>query len=174
MPAKFSRTGFTLIELLIAIAIISLLFGVVLVNSQALRSSSNDAKKKADLAQIQSALQNYFADQNYYPKSANGLVLGTTTALTSSVGSGPTVPSPVKTYLKLIPSDSSDAYCYFSARSGTTPAVACDNDVAVGGICNYYYLSAHLDSPPTGAAAPPAGVTCPVNLSTKNYTVTPN
>jgi len=59
--------GFTLIELLIVIAIIALIgtFAAVAVNSA--RSKQRDATRLANVRQLQSALEDYFNENNAYP-----------------------------------------------------------------------------------------------------------
>jgi type II secretion system protein G len=63
------HSGFTLIELLVVIAIIGLLASVVLVALNATRIKARDTKRKADIAQIQKALELYYDDNQQYPTS---------------------------------------------------------------------------------------------------------
>ncbi len=63
-------TGFTLIELLVVIAIIGLLASVVLISLNGARKKARDTKRKADLAQIQKALELYYNTYGGYPSSA--------------------------------------------------------------------------------------------------------
>src|SRR5579885_2349137 len=66
---QFSKKqgGFTLIELLIVIAIIGILSTLLTTNFIGVRQRARDGKRKADLSQIQAALEQYRADQGAYP-----------------------------------------------------------------------------------------------------------
>lgn len=64
--------GFTLIELLVVIAIIGMLSSVVLASLNGARVKSRDARRIADLNQIRVALEMYFDDNGYYPRSGCG------------------------------------------------------------------------------------------------------
>ncbi|KKW28163.1 MAG: hypothetical protein UY71_C0031G0012 [Parcubacteria group bacterium GW2011_GWB1_52_7] len=69
------RKGFTLIELLVVIAIIGILASVVLASLNSARQKSRDARRVADIKQIQIALELY-ADGNSgeYADTVAGLV----------------------------------------------------------------------------------------------------
>src|SRR6185436_8533900 len=56
---KFSR-GFTLIELLVVIAIIGILSSVVLASLNSARKKGRDARRIADIKQLQLALELYY------------------------------------------------------------------------------------------------------------------
>jgi len=62
--------GFTLIELLLVIAIISILSGMVVASFGNAPAQSRDAKRVADLANIQIALEIYYDANDFYPKQA--------------------------------------------------------------------------------------------------------
>lgn len=67
--------GFTLIELLIVIVIIGILavivVGLVATNN---RNRANDVRAKSDMREIQTALEQYFVDNNQYPADLAALV----------------------------------------------------------------------------------------------------
>ena len=62
--------GFTLIELLVVISIIGILLGLSIFGLQGARESSRDAKRKADIETIRSALELFRADCGHYPGSS--------------------------------------------------------------------------------------------------------
>ena len=65
---KISRTkGFTLIELLVVIAIIGVLATIIIVFVNNARGRARDAKRKAELRQIQTAITSYYLDHGDYP-----------------------------------------------------------------------------------------------------------
>ena len=69
---KFSR-GFTLIELLVVIAIIGVLASIVLASLNTARTKSRDARRVADIKQIQLALELYFDTNRDYPAALSSL-----------------------------------------------------------------------------------------------------
>lgn len=64
---KIKQKGFTLVELLVVVAVIALIgvFAAVAVNSA--RSKQRDATRLANIRQVQSALEDYFNENNTYP-----------------------------------------------------------------------------------------------------------
>ena len=66
-PRASSLTGFTLIELLVVITIIALLASVMLVVLNVARARARDARRLADMSEIQKALQFYYDAHNEYP-----------------------------------------------------------------------------------------------------------
>ena len=63
--------GFTLIEILIVVAIIGMLSSVVLVGLGSFRSRGRDARRVADLREVQNALELYYAKNGNYPIGNN-------------------------------------------------------------------------------------------------------
>lgn len=151
------NSGFTLIELLVTITIISILTALGLVSYQLILKNSRDAKRQSDLKLIQSALEQYHADQFFYPSS---ITFGG--SLTSSTGN-PSPPAVVKTYLNVVPTDplpSNPQYLYEATKAFVG---ACDNTAASR--CDTYCLYAKLEN----ATAP--DTPCVVN-SLRNLEVT--
>ncbi|CAN5717725.1 hypothetical protein BH11PAT2_BH11PAT2_08170 [soil metagenome] len=59
--------GFTLIELLVVIAIIGILSAVVLAALNSSRIKANDARRRADIHSVQTALELYYDANGHYP-----------------------------------------------------------------------------------------------------------
>ncbi|MDD3711445.1 MAG: carboxypeptidase-like regulatory domain-containing protein [Patescibacteria group bacterium] len=66
---KFNKSGFTMIELLVVVVIVGLLFTLSVVSLQNARVNARDAKRVADIKQIQFGLELYYRDQGEYPES---------------------------------------------------------------------------------------------------------
>ena len=109
--------GFTLIELLVVISIIGILISLSVFGLQGARTSSRDAKRKADLEAIRSGLEIYKADCDRYPAT-----LGTTL-----VGSPPpSACSASNTYLSSVPVDpTATARTYAYTNTTTTTYTLC-------------------------------------------------
>lgn len=96
--------GFTLIELLVVIAIIGLLSTLAVVALNSARQKSRDSKRVADIKQVQTALELYFADQNGYPTEAAQVILGSATGDTLCATAGFDAACGGTTYMGLVPS----------------------------------------------------------------------
>jgi general secretion pathway protein G len=101
------RKGFTLIELLVVIAIIGVMAALVIVNLSSANKKSRDSRRKADIAEIKTALELYYDDNLVYPTL-------TPRAAASGI-SGSLVPK----YIKTMPQDprntGANIYYYLSA-----------------------------------------------------------
>lgn len=142
------KKGFTLIELLVVITIIAILAAVSLVNYSQVTKNGRDSKRQSDIKQVQSALEQYFADQFFYP--AGNLLYGS--ELSNLTGRSDGVNPTKKSYLNKTPCDPSTGnctlntgnhYCYVS-----TP-VNCSNGTTLASKCTNYELYAALENPPT-------------------------
>jgi type II secretion system protein G len=118
-----NRNGFTLIEMLVTMTIIAILAGVSIFALQGARVSGRDAKRKADLETIRSALELHKADCGVYPGSLGANIRGT---LGSCTPMG-------NTYLEEVPKDPLGAlYCYHPLAGNSS-----------------YEMCATLEDPPT-------------------------
>jgi len=66
-----TKRGFTLIEILIVVGIIGLLASVVLSGLGSVRSRGRDARRAADLRQVQQGLELYYTRFQEYPDGSN-------------------------------------------------------------------------------------------------------
>ncbi len=134
-----TNKGFTLIELLVVIAIIGLLSTIAVVSLGTARTKARDAKRSADVKQISTALEQYYADQGYDPATAatgaaaSGLVLGTTGSTTLSSGATFSDTPSGSTYMGRIPP-------YPGTAAGTCTATAAGTPPATY-IANYCYYT---------------------------------
>ena len=102
---KKSQQGFTLIELIIVMVIIAILVLLLLPNLANGPKRARDSQRKSDFRSVQSALEQYFADNNSYPPDGgggNGGFTGLATYL-------------VPRYIKAMPTDPKNA-----GTNGTT------------------------------------------------------
>lgn len=99
-------SGFTLIELLVVIAIIGILSSIVLASLNTARAKARDVRRRADLKQVQLALELYYDSNNSYPSNSNAWW-----GNCSNYGSHPTsgasgwVPNLAPTYMSVLPLD---------------------------------------------------------------------
>ena len=117
---KSEKRGFTLIELLVVIAIIGLLASIVLASLNSARRKSRDARRVADLKQLQNALELYANDSGgNYPSSAS------TQASPGQAASTALPAILVPNYIGAIPADplaGSNNYQYRTNSNGTNNA----------------------------------------------------
>lgn len=65
--SKISRLGFTIIELAVVIAVIAILVTITTVAYRETQKNANNEKYKADTVMLQSAVDEYYADNGDYP-----------------------------------------------------------------------------------------------------------
>ncbi len=120
--ARTSKTkGFTLIELLVVIAIIGILSSIVLASLNSARQKGRDARRVADIKQIQLALELYYDAHSQYPTSA--------LYATNLVSEG---------FISTLPKDPSTAASYsYAGLQGSASSAA---------TCGSYHLGALLET----------------------------
>lgn len=122
-----NKKGFTLIELLVVIAIIGLLSTLAVIALNNARAKSRDAKRVADVKQIQSALELYYNDANGYPATADVVIDGAT-----ALKFGTTE------YMKIVPKAPEppvgNVYTYANATSYTDYTLQYTLETGAGGI----------------------------------------
>lgn len=149
-PGSGSPRGFTLIELLVVIAIIGILASIVLASLNTARRKSRDARRIADVKQIQLALELYFDAATEYPTAISNALMA-------------------PTYMPSVPVDPSGggySYTPLQTNAGTT-CVATDS-------CLFYHLGGNLEESTNsaltgdrdGCAATGAGCVTPVITNT--------
>jgi prepilin-type N-terminal cleavage/methylation domain-containing protein len=154
-PITHHQKGFTLIEIMIAITIIALIFGVIISSASQVQKSGRDAQRQSDLRSVQQALQQYYADQQFYPTI--GFNLANATQLTSCIGNVSPCPytgSAIKTYLTTVPKDPNTNINYVYQPRTISGAVCTDNSGADK--CYKYCLFTKLE----GSSVLPAGYPC--------------
>lgn len=153
MSSRKYASGFTLIELLVVIAIIGILASIVLASLSSARAKGRDARRVADLKQLQVAMELYYSSNGHYPIAAaaataynvgdgtNGL---NAKGLTSSyIASIPNDPSGSTQYYYWAGDTTGSSYCLGAKIEGTTPASTCSTsawatalNTATGGTYN--------------------------------------
>ena len=68
------QRGFTLIEILIVVAIIGILSSVILIGLGSARARARDARRIADLKEVQNALELYYGKAGMYPNALTVLM----------------------------------------------------------------------------------------------------
>lgn len=138
--------GFTLVELLVTISILAILMTIALISFGNIQRGARDGRRKSDISNIQSALEQYHADQGAYPST-----ITFDSPLTNQDGiiypTPPPNPPPVKTYLPKIPKEANSspypAYSYAQSPSD------CNNDLtnlATVKYCTNYCLYATVEN----------------------------
>ena len=120
-----SKKGFTLIELLVVIAIIGILASIVLASLNTARKKSRDARRVADIKQIQLALELYFDAKSEYPDDTGNLD---------------------PDYIPAVPKDpDGTAYRFNSYTTSTNPPIAADDCTEASETCLSYHIGANLE-----------------------------
>jgi prepilin-type N-terminal cleavage/methylation domain-containing protein len=112
------QKAFTLIELLVVIAIIGILATLAVVALQQARQNARDAKRMADMKQVQTALELFFNENGRYPTTeewSNGTITSSSSHEVFMY-SIPTAPSPADGDCL----EASNSYAYIPAVDGST------------------------------------------------------
>ncbi len=120
---KSYKRGFTLIELLVVIAIIGILASIVLASLDSARKKGRDARRIADIKQLQLALELYYDANNAFPPALTAANLVT------------------PGYISVIPSDPQNGQVYIYV-----PYMANGDTSGVNALCTSYHLGATLET----------------------------
>lgn len=128
--------GFTLIELLVVIAIIGLLASIILASLNSARVKGRDARRVADMKDIQTALELYYSNHNAYPiqTAAHTTNAQFTTDLNGLVTDGDMSSIPIdpgSNAYKYLSTANGSFYCLGTNVEGTAPSSTC-NATALG------------------------------------------
>src|SRR3990167_9467266 len=110
-----SKKGFTLIELLVVIAIIGILSSIVMVSLTSARAKGRDARRVADIKNIQLALALYYNDYGFFPLNiyaAYNAYAGSDVRNGLSGGYLPTVPTDPNYTASCSGTGATDKSCY--------------------------------------------------------------
>jgi prepilin-type N-terminal cleavage/methylation domain-containing protein len=164
--AKKSFRGFTLIELLVVIAIIGLLGTIIAGPINNARNKGKDAKKVADIKNIQAALTQYADTNGQFPSDITVLVPNYIDALPSNVA---TTAATADKYLYIVyDTDATAATNYTAYHLATKLLVtgnpALDTDADCGAGCGFSGVSSTLVD--NAGGTPTADPGAPANATT--------
>jgi len=145
------KKAFTLIEILVVATIICLLALAGFVSYSQFMKQSRDAKRKADIEIIRSAIEMYRSTNNLYPTSPvspPGLPFGTAGLVDTN--------TPPNTYMSKIPTDPQENGLYYYSSNGST-----------------YTLGIHLESTTSVCTPALAAPSCNTTTAACNYCMGP-
>ena len=162
-----NQSGFKLIELLVVIAIVGLLSSVLVTMVGQGRVKARDAKRKADLVQLQKALELYFNVNSNYPDTSNTWYAATGGCGGSFGYSGATgyIPNLAPTFVGILPADpkpTATACSGYNYRSNGTSYKIISNSVSGDGGPESFPASGE---PFYDAARPTTGISVTNNSS---------
>ena len=141
-----NKKGFTLIEILIVLGIIGLLGALSAVAINSARSKMRDAKRLADIRQVQSALEDHFKEMNQYPMYTD-LRLGdpTSSRCLSNLGFTANCSGSSQLFMSIVPAEFTKGirgnvrcgvppmagYCYNIANEGMSYSIGFELEHAI-------------------------------------------
>ncbi len=141
---KSKKPAFTLIELLVVIAIIGILATLAVVSLQNARKNARDAKRIADVKQMQTALELYYNDIGQYPLTGE-IDTSIATGSNTYMATVPTAPTPADGEC----TEGDNNYTYESANGSTYTITFCTG-AGVGGLSEGIKVAS-----PSGIITPP-------------------
>jgi type II secretory pathway pseudopilin PulG len=119
------RKSFTLIEIILVMVLLAIITGILLTNFNSSLKKGRDAQRKNDLAQIQKALELYYADTMSYPTF--------TTIFGAKICSTVSCATSDRVYMQRSPDDPNSSYHYvYVPEASATPS--------------YYYLYSYIEN----------------------------
>lgn len=146
---RSKKSGFTLIEILVAATIIAVLIAIGTVSYTSINKRARDTRRRSDIEQLRSALEQYRSDSGYYPNTGASWVTAST--LDPTLVTGATV------YIASIPTDpksTTQSYRYQATNPSGTPT-------QYYGYCltAYFETAEQTDTCPPDSSAQPIGYT---------------
>lgn len=93
MKFLYKKAGFTLLELLVVISILAILITLALSSYSTAQKKGRDAKRKSDIKEVQSALEQYYSICGYNYPTPSGFYSSGVYCASPSIGILPTVPT---------------------------------------------------------------------------------
>jgi len=168
MKKKSHTAGFTFIEIIVILTMIGIFvaFAVNFYNPFIEFQKTNDATRKADLRQVQKALEQYYQNLGYYPPSSKNYKIMNLSGQELNWGQQwqpyidvlPKDPYPPRTYVYYASKDKQSYWFYASLERADKDPQSCNNGQACaslttnnispytvcGGVCNYAVTSPNV------------------------------
>ena len=170
---RLCKRGFTLIELLVVIAIIAILAAVLLSSFDEARKSARDDVRKAELKELQLAIELYKAQNGRYPEAGCGRGTNWTGHAPDYGSCTEYIAGLAPEYVSELPIDSNttashDGYLYRTNSSGSSYKLLAHDTVEIKKVTSFadefsrwpYASCGYSEAPPTAYAVYSAGAEC--------------